>query len=1229
LNTITRRSPESAWCFIFGLEEEAAVFRKVLQIAVTLSVLLAAHVGYVRVFTIVEEQLRTVNNLVIIPDSDRVGWSKTGREATELAEKSFGKDHWSTSAPWRVYNAQRGFWLYAETYDRRKDGLQYVFKPFAIIWQSKDKRSLKLLSADEAVMDFDQPVDMIKPGTKPGHVVHAQINNNVQLRDDKGTPDDHADDLKIALDSAEFDERTLQITSDSPVLLTDRDMFATGLGMRIDLRPNEGPGRTGFNGAKSISLLSNVHILVKNARRSGILPGTARGGGPAPDAPTPVDLRCASTARFDLPEPAPPLRPGETPPPPAPTYARFVRNVRVTRGTDQPDQLDCDVLTLTLVPTPKAIQRQDEDDETPAGPLTELTLREAKATGHNVWLQSKAQALVAQGVELIYKKLAPLEADATYFRGDANTRLWIRKIEYESAGEGAERGKIRFIDTIRTTDVTIFENGQGSGFSSVVAHGPGRLETRTVSDGPVVRWAEWQDELDMRPVTQGDQLRRRLSLTGSPRVAESGKMLSAHTSIVTHLRPKPKADDAAVAAMAANTSASASGDSFEMEWVQALDDVRLAMGPDADHPDARVQNVIARYKLDAEFESPPPVEPVAAAAAAAAQPTQAAAVAAQPARARAAAGRPAGGQDQAEANTPPAPNRPAEPAIEIAANNVWVRLLSCPAGQGRAELKEARLRGDVTFHQDPAPDKNRGTDLSGDAADLLSQGEGRARFLVHGRRTADDQLEQPATVSNEEFEIEGPIIGLDQATDVAWVDGPGQLRQMVAKNLLNEQGLGNDLKAVQADSQPAKVPMTVTWRSRMEFHGRLIDRQGRVRPAKAEFFDDVHAKTEDAELFCDDLETFMDRVVSFARPKRDPAERAEAPAADGRAQIAFVRSRSNAQKLVVVFNTKRDPQTSLIVEKQRIQGHDVTYDKRSGQFNVQGEGEVRLYARKGEGGLSTRPGFATEPPKRTVPTAAKVAVPARRVPAPEAKTKSRAPAQAQRKAPAKAQAKTVARPPTNELELTQVQFTKLMRGRFGSGEDAATTGDRQADFQGDVEVIHGPVPNTETELDADRPPREYVLLSSQFLRVISEPPASGSNTPAHNYLNALYNATASSRDQERSEATIQGDQITYDSLKKLFYIYAFEGREVSIVKQNGPGQPPSTASGQSGMYNHGTGQSEMIAPRTFSLIDSNSTGTRNKNIPPPNLNAKPRPKPRSEPRIPPRSNIERRGFTAH
>ena len=85
-------------------------------------------------FAVVKERLQPINNLVIIPDSERVGWSKTGRDATLLAEKSFGSDHWSTKAPWRVYNAQRGFWLYAETYDRKKDGKQYVFKPFAIIW---------------------------------------------------------------------------------------------------------------------------------------------------------------------------------------------------------------------------------------------------------------------------------------------------------------------------------------------------------------------------------------------------------------------------------------------------------------------------------------------------------------------------------------------------------------------------------------------------------------------------------------------------------------------------------------------------------------------------------------------------------------------------------------------------------------------------------------------------------------------------------------------------------------------------------------------------------------------------------------------------------------------------------------------------------------------------------------------------------------------------------------
>ncbi len=49
-----------------------------------------------------------------------------------------------------------------------------------------------------------------------------------------------------------------------------------------------------------------------------------------------------------------------------------------------------------------------------------------------------------------------------------------------------------------------------------------------------------------------------------------------------------------------------------------------------------------------------------------------------------------------------------------------------------------------------------------------------------------------ARVETDDFTVEGPIIGLDQKTDKAWVDGPGTMTQLAPPDLLTEKGLDAD-----------------------------------------------------------------------------------------------------------------------------------------------------------------------------------------------------------------------------------------------------------------------------------------------------------------------------------------------------------------------------------------------------------------------------------------------------
>ena len=122
----------------------------------------------------------------------------------------------------------------------------------------------------------------MNPGGKALKIKHAWIQENVLIRDDHGTPRDPSDDMNIGpLTAVEYDEPTLQIRSESDVVIQDPDMRVTGRGMLIQLRsPDEtsGPSHSpaGFQGAKTLYLHQNVDVVMRDVGKSGILPGSTQ-----------------------------------------------------------------------------------------------------------------------------------------------------------------------------------------------------------------------------------------------------------------------------------------------------------------------------------------------------------------------------------------------------------------------------------------------------------------------------------------------------------------------------------------------------------------------------------------------------------------------------------------------------------------------------------------------------------------------------------------------------------------------------------------------------------------------------------------------------------------------------------------------------------------------------------------------------------------------------------------
>ncbi|MGE3819021.1 MAG: hypothetical protein AB7I30_06260, partial [Isosphaeraceae bacterium] len=161
--------------------------KKVLQVATAFGLLLAGYAVYVRTFAEVVQRFAPPSR----PAPERhVGQhrSRSERRATEVAVRGFGPGHWTTDAVlgYRYYNAERRYWMYTRDYKRLNGGKQLEFSPFAIIWESRDGKSLVTATSDSAKIDLAQPLGLLsKSGEGSGsmRVIRARVEGNVQNRD--------------------------------------------------------------------------------------------------------------------------------------------------------------------------------------------------------------------------------------------------------------------------------------------------------------------------------------------------------------------------------------------------------------------------------------------------------------------------------------------------------------------------------------------------------------------------------------------------------------------------------------------------------------------------------------------------------------------------------------------------------------------------------------------------------------------------------------------------------------------------------------------------------------------------------------------------------------------------------------------------------------------------------------------------------------------------------------
>ena len=138
--------------------------------------------------------------------------------------------------------------MYAKEYERpENDGKQLKFSPFALIWQSRDgKEPEDRHQRRRRSIDLDQPLGLVTSRARTRRCAsctpRSRATSGSATTRGRPTP---ADDLVIGpLPYVEYDEPTLQVRSESDVMIQDRDM------LDHRLRPADPAPAQGRDGAR-------------------------------------------------------------------------------------------------------------------------------------------------------------------------------------------------------------------------------------------------------------------------------------------------------------------------------------------------------------------------------------------------------------------------------------------------------------------------------------------------------------------------------------------------------------------------------------------------------------------------------------------------------------------------------------------------------------------------------------------------------------------------------------------------------------------------------------------------------------------------------------------------------------------------------------------------------------------------------------------------------------------
>ena len=521
------------------------MLKKALQAAATFGLLVAGYQGYVRGFAIVAAKVErdaAESPYKLVSVARHRGFPHGGG-GRALAAEAFGKSHWSRPQPGQGPLHQRhepGLLVLCRRIYPRGGGAPRHLLPLR---DGRDVQGPQGVQDDQRSAGdprLRRALRLRQTRRQAAHVVHARINDEVNIRDNRGTPKAAADDLLIGpMTYVEYDERDLQIRSTSPVALQRPQHAHEGDGLLMELRPPGGRGQrgpsAGSTGCGSIWVKKDIRIHMDDAGKSGILPIDRRRHGPGQGqgrrrakTKTPLDLDGEGPMRITCPSPSSPCP--SAPPPTGPTLARFEHDVRVRRGAEKPAAVE----QRHLAPDPRPRREGRYASATPAptraDPVGRGGIRggrggrAAVGPGPAAGRRRRACGLAPVGVrrdlKVLLQPARPREARRRPARRDLSARAtrgrsstWRRKTSSPRARTRGRSGPSRSWrrSTRPSTRTAPGARGSSPGGPAGWSRGPDRNQ-------PVEREASWQDQLVMETKPQDVDDHRIVTLTGTPKL---------------------------------------------------------------------------------------------------------------------------------------------------------------------------------------------------------------------------------------------------------------------------------------------------------------------------------------------------------------------------------------------------------------------------------------------------------------------------------------------------------------------------------------------------------------------------------------------------------------------------------------------------------------------------------------------------------------------------------------